>query len=306
MQDITESEKPVGIKTAVALGLFDGVHLGHRRVLDKAAALARENGIKPAVFTFNTASVTSKSTGRIEQLTTDEGKRQRLEALGFEYVYSPQFEKLKDMDAERFVGEILKDKLGARYAVCGENFSFGRGGSADSKTLCRLCKKYGIETAIESRLQSGGEVVSSTLIRELIKNGGISRANELLGYNFGFCAKVEHGNEIGRTWDFPTINQRLPEGLVLPKFGVYCSKTLVGGEWKESITNIGIKPTVGGLKMPLAETFIINYSGDLYGEDVALTLFEFVRPERVFDSFDGLKAEIARNTEFVKEYFGIK
>lgn len=297
---IDRPERAVG-KTVAALGIFDGVHMGHRAVLDLALERARETGAEPAVFTFDTVSVTSK--GRLEALITDADKLRRFERMGFEYVYSSDFALLKDMSAERFVSEILADKLNAACAVCGADFRFGRGGAADSADLKRICAEYGIEVCTVSQLKIGGEPVSSTRIREFIKNGEIAQANRLLGYRYGYTLPVEHGFERGRTWDFPTINQRIPEGLVLPRFGVYCAKVIIDGVWHAGVTNIGVKPTVEKDSPPLAETFIIGYSGDLYGRTLDIELYEFVRPEMRFPSFEELKDEIGRNTEQVKKYF---
>lgn len=291
-------------KTIAALGLFDGVHLGHRAVLDRTLRKAQEKGAQPAVFTFDTGSVTSK--GDLRALITDGDKLRRFGQMGFEYVYSADFSGLKDMTAEQFADEILADKLGAVCAVCGRDFRFGKGGAADSCDLARICAERGIEVCTVEQLKIGGEAVSSTRIRGLVERGEIAKANELLGYRYGYTLAVEHGYQRGRTWDFPTINQTIPEGLVLPRFGVYCSKVLIDGKWYAGVTNIGVKPTVKVKTAPLAETFIIDYDGDLYDKTIEIRLYEFVRPERTFPSFDELKAEIGRNTDFTKRYFGIE
>jgi riboflavin kinase/FMN adenylyltransferase len=289
--------------TAAALGIFDGVHLGHRRVIDLAVKKAEEIGAEPAVFTFNTGTVTSK--GRFEPLITDEDKAERLHAMGIKSIRSFDFGQLCGLTAERFVKEILSDTMNAACAVCGEDFRFGRNGAADAEDLKRICAECGIEVCTVGQLEIDGAAVSSTRIRELIKSGEIARANRLLGYRYGYTLTVEHGFERGRTWDFPTVNQAIPEGLVLPKFGVYCSKVLIDGVWYAGVTNIGVKPTVEKASPPLAETFIIGFSGDLYGKRLPLELYEFVRPEKIFPSFDELKAEIGRNTEFTKRYFNL-
>ena len=298
---IIDGNERVGANTVTALGIFDGVHLGHRRVLSAAKKRAAEVHALPAVFTFKTLSVTSK--GRLEALLTDEDKLSRFEQLGTEYVCEADFDELKGLDPEEFIDRILVERLHCVCAVCGEDFTFGKGGSADADDLARLCAKRGIETAKVSQLTIGGEPVSSTNIRSLIKKGEIAHANALLGSRFGITAEIEHGAQIGRTWNFPTINQTIPEGLVLPRFGVYCSKVCVDGVWFPSVTNIGIKPTVGGTEKPLAESFIIGFEGDLYGRKLTTELYEFVRPEQKFSSFAELREEIGRNTEFTKRYF---
>ena len=149
----------------------------------------------------------------------------------------------------------------------------------------------------------GGEVISSTEIRRCVREGEIAKANEMLGYHFGFCLEVEHGFQRGRTWDFPTINQQIPKGRVMPKLGVYCSAVEIDGNKYAGVTNIGVKPTVHVETAPLAETFIMDYHGDLYGRNLKLELHEFLRPEKMFDSFDSLREEIAKNKEQAVRYF---
>ncbi|WP_243113117.1 riboflavin biosynthesis protein RibF [Ruminococcus sp. Marseille-P6503] len=293
-----------GQETVCALGLFDGVHRGHRLIIEGAAAEARRRGIKSAVFTFQTDSVTSKGhDGRIEMLLTDEEKRRHFERLGADYLFSPVFGDYRQMTPEAFVRDVLKGKLHCVCAVCGTDYTFGSGAAGKAEDLIRLGKTYGIEVKVTEQLRYNGGVISSTEIRRLIRQGDIARANEMLGYRYGYTLPVEHGSELGRTWSFPTINQKIPKGLVLPKFGVYCSRVLIDGKWYNGVANIGVKPSVNVETEPLAETFIIGYEGDLYGRELELRLYEFVRPERKFASFEELKAEIGRNTEFTKKYF---
>lgn len=307
MKLITDDGQNVMTKpSAVALGLFDGVHRGHQMIIGEAVKAAKADGINSAVFCFKTDTVTSKGhDGRIEMLMTDKEKAKLIDSLGVDYLYSPDFNDMKSLAPEDFVRDVLKGFLDCRYAVCGTDFTFGKGAAGKAEDLAALGKKYGIEVRVMDQLLYEGGVISSTEIRRLIRSGGISGANEMLGYRYGYVAEVEHGYERGRTWSFPTINQRIPKGLVLPKFGVYCSKVLIDGKWYSGVTNIGVKPTVNVETAPLAETFIIGYEGDLYGRELELRLYEFVRPERKFDSFDELKAEIGRNTEFTKNYFSM-
>lgn len=303
MTEININEK-LSLPTAAALGIFDGVHLGHRRVVSEAVRYAGEKHIHAAVFTFNTSSVTTK--GRLESLMTDAQKKRVLGELGIEYLLATDFPPLRDMTAEQFVSEILVGCMNVRCAVCGDDFRFGKGGTADCNELARLCAQHGIETITVPQLKIGGEPVSSTRIRELIKSGGIARAGALMGGRFGFELPVVHGFSRGHTWGFPTINQELPENVVKPRFGVYCSKALVEGRWIAGVTNIGVKPTVEDRSPPLAETFLIDYHGNLYGKTIRVELYEFIRPEMKFKDFEHLKAEIGRNTEFAKNFFGVE
>ena len=296
---------PQGRESVCALGLFDGVHRGHRYIIDTAVSQAQQSGRASAVFCFKTDSVTSKGhDGRLEMLLDDDQKRARIALAGADYLYSPEFADLKGMRPEAFVRDILYGKMGCTGAVCGEDFTFGRGAVGKAEDLVRLGEKYGISVTIAPPLKDGDETISSTLIRKLIRQGEIVRANELLGYHCGFELEVEYGFQRGRTWNFPTINQAIPRGRVLPRFGVYCSRVSFEGKKYEAVTDIGLKPTVeAGLTRPLAETFILDYEGDLYGKKVKLQLYEFLRPEKRFDSIDELKSEIRRNTLQAAVYF---
>ena len=298
MKDITNTGIS-GEETAVALGIFDGVHRGHRRVLEKAFS---HSELKKAIFTFNTHTVDSKGKD-YKMLITDSFKKTLLSRAGADYIYSPDFYKLKTMPAEDFARDILKGRLGAKVAVCGEKFRFGHNALGDSEALIRYGRKYGFDVEIVERLDDNGTRISSSLIRRLVSEGEIVQANRLLGYNYGYCLEVIHGNEIGRTWDFPTINQQIPGGLVLPRFGVYVSRVHIGESRYVGVTNIGVKPSIEKNIKPLAETYIVGFEGDLYGQEIELELLEFVRAERKFDSFDELRAEIKRNTEYAKKAY---
>lgn len=292
MKDITTEYSPLGEPTAIALGVFDGVHLGHRLVID--TAVKKSGGeVRSAVFTFKSDTVMNKGS---ERLLTNSEKLRRLSQRRIDYVCCPDFGEYRDMPCEDFVKEVLVGRLGCRYAVCGRDFRFGRGAQGDAGRLTELGKALGFEVTVLDKLALAGETVSSTVIKEHIRKGEIERANELLGYRFGYREPVIHGNELGRTWDFPTINQRLPEGITVPRFGVYCSRVKIDGKSYTGVTNIGVKPTVAEGIKPLAETYIIDYSGDLYGRVIQTGLERFIRPERRFGSIDELRRQIAEDT----------
>ena len=303
MKEICKGEVPAA-ETVCALGLFDGVHRGHRLVIETAVKLARQRGLRSAVFTFRTDTVTSKGhDGRIEMILTDREKQEHFERLGVDHLYSPDFCELKDLSGEEFVKEVLIGRLRCNAVVCGYDFRFGRGAKDDCNSLKFYGQKYGFEVYVCEKLTYEGEDVSSTVIRQYIRTGHVDRANKLLGYTFGFSLPVEHGRELGRTWNFPTINQTVPQGQILPKFGVYASRVKIGGDEYFGVTNVGVKPTLRAHDAPLAETYILGYSGDLYGQRIDLMLDRFIRPEQGFDSFEELKAQIARDTQTVREYY---
>lgn len=303
MVDLTGTNNVPGSSTAVAMGLFDGLHYGHKTVIKYAADVAESTpGIEPAVFTFDTASVTSKGSGGVEYILSHEMKFELIESLGVKYIYSPDFMNFKDLSGEEFVELVLCGKLNAKFAACGEDFRFGKGAKYGVNELDRLCRKHGISLRVVPPVtESRGIRISSTMIRELIRSGNIEKANLLLGSHFTMKLPVAYGSRLGRTLNFPTINQYLPKRQVMPKFGVYASKTEAMGKIYRSVTNIGVKPTVGS-EAPLAETYIIGFDGsDLYGETAKISLISFIRPEIKFDGVDELKAQIARDTQAVME-----
>lgn len=285
LNSIPALEKP----TFVAIGCFDGVHLAHRQIL-KMVTAGKETGLIPAVFTFDSDPDTAPK-GAPLLLPTDE-KLRLFEKLGIEIVFLLPFAAVRDMTAEAFVAEVLQGRCHAGQVCCGYNFHFGKGGSADSDCLRSLCAAQGLGVTVVSELDIGGQPVSSTRIRQLIQDGQIHEANDLLGRPFSFAYPVAHGRKLGRKLGFPTMNQYLREDFVKPKNGVYCSETVVDGVPYPSVTNIGLKPTVGGETTVSAETWIQNFSGDLYGRTIAVTLFHFLRGEEKFPSLTALTAQI--------------
>ena len=290
MIDITCGAPP-SEKTAVALGYFDGLHLGHMGVI--GAALAQRD-LKPAVFTFNCDTTLPKFRSP-EDIISFENKCELLSKAGVEYVYAPDFANVCTLTDDDFVRQILHEKLNAGYACCGRNFRFGLGGHGTPEILESIGRKYGIRVEIVEDVCLDGKMISSSHIRELIRMGEIEKANRLLGYEWLFKLPVVHGNEIGRTIDFPTINQILPETNVMPRFGVYRSFVNVHGRHYRGLTNIGIRPTIEHSRGVICETHILGFSGDLYGEEIAVSLCEFIRPERKFADINELKAQIERD-----------
>lgn len=281
-------------RSAAALGIFDGVHLGHRAVINRAVELARINNISSAVFTFDTATVTSK--GRNDHLLPAQVKHSVIKELGIEKILSVPFESVKNHTAEEFVRDILCGELGAVYAVCGEDFRFGKNASGNAGVLKELGKKYGFEVDIVPAVKDrNGRRVSSTDIRKMLACGDIKEANILLGSPYSFKLKVENGFRIGRTLNFPTVNQYFEKGQAPLCYGVYASRAEYGGKCYQSVTNIGMKPTVANTDVPLAETHIIGFDGDIYGEEVKISLLEYIRPEIKFDSIEELKKQIAED-----------
>lgn len=283
--------------TAIALGYFDGLHKGHRNVISLAAA-EKENGLTPVCFTFSKSPKSVLNSTQSNALMTNEDKIKTLERLGIERTYQADFEKIMNMPAKDFAQKILIDTLKAEKLFCGFNYRYGKNGEGSAKTLKSFCESKGIALTIVPAQESEGEVVSSTLIRKLIIDGNVKRANELMCSRFGFSSVIEHGKRLGRELGTPTINQPLCSELVVPKFGVYASiVTLESGETYCGVTNIGIKPTVGG-NTPLCETWMPKYKGgEIYGQSADVRLLEFIRKERKFSGIDELKNAILDNSK---------
>lgn len=300
MLDITSSDIKPDKKTAVALGLFDGIHCGHRAVLDGALSF-REKGLSPGVFTFETETVTTKGNGHLDVILPHDLKEEFFSEMGIEYYCSPDFSEIKDMTATDFVSGIIVGRMNAGAVVCGTDFRFGKGACGGVHELKLLCEPLGIAVMVIPPAKIDGEVISSTLIRRLIREGEMRRANNFLGYDFTLRLPVARGNQLGRTMNFPTINQYLPKEQLVPKFGVYASYTVVDGKEYGSVTNVGVKPTIGGESSPLAETNIFGFEGELYGKTVRVSLTDFIRPEQKFSGLKELSAQMAKDVLISKE-----
>lgn len=301
MIDLTGTNNIPIRQTAVALGLFDGLHSGHQDVIHKAVDFIPQ-GFSPAVFTFLTDTITSKGDGGVDIILSNNLKFELLERLGVEYIYSPDFLNFKDLTAQQFVRMVLRDKLRAKYVICGEDFRFGKGALCGYKELNELCNANNIEVIIIPPTIIDGEIVSSTRIRNFIKAGDITAANRLLGYDFQMKLRVVKGNQLGRTLNFPTINQYIPARQIVPLFGVYYSKVEIDGKIYKSITNIGIKPTIGGEVAPLSETFILGFNGDIYGQSIKVSLRRFIRTEKKFANINELTKQMNLDLEIAEDF----
>lgn len=277
-------------KRSVALGIFDGVHLGHRAVMKMT-----ENSGIPAVFTFNNTSLPTKQGRMIEYIYTDAQKEALIRALKIREIFSENFSDIRNMSGSEFAENIIVRKLGAASVACGRDFRFGRDASCGINELSVLGRRYGFEVMVAEDVLCGGEPVSSGRIRSLLGQGDVIAAAELLDRSYMISGRIVHGRQIGRTLDFPTINQLFAEGQLIPCCGVYASETVIGGYDYDSVTNIGVKPTVGGENKPLAETHIIGFSGDLYGKELDVELRRFLRPEVKFNSLEELREQISKD-----------
>ncbi len=296
--------------TAIAIGKFDGVHLGHRRLLEEILA-KKQDGLEACVFTFDVSPsvLFGLSDGKV--LTTREEKRRIFREMGVDVLVEfPMTLETAAIEPEDFARRFLSDALGCRFIAAGDDLSFGRYGRGNAALLQSLAEELSFEVKTIAKVQIDGTPVSSTYIRSLVEAGEMEEAARFLGESYCVDGKVVHGNHFGHSLGFPTMNLIPSEDKLLPPFGVYASKVRLENENKlyKGITNVGLKPTVHGeggsdasnkteaLRAGV-ETHLLDYDGDLYGQQAQVFLHHFQRPERKFESLDALKAQIAKDVE---------
>lgn len=289
-------------RSVVTLGKFDGLHRGHDKLLSRTLELGKK-GYETVVFTFDVSPLVKLGTRITRTLLTNEERRALLERKQMDcLIECPFIPELIQMEPEDFVREILAVQLRAAYVVVGPDFHFGYERKGNPQLLKKLGQRYGFRVEILTKEMEDDREISSTWIRETLREGRIEKVNRLLGYPYFVKGKVVHGRHLGRTWGLPTINQIPEDGKLLPPFGVYASRTYVNGEEFFGISNIGVKPTV---EVPFAgvETYLFECNEDLYGKDAWVEFFQFVRPECKFDSVEELREQIQRDANAGRKFF---
>lgn len=283
-------------KTAVALGGFDSLHIGHIKILEATVSYAREHGLTPAVYLFRSPFKSGRSVNSFEK------RLEILEELGTEIVLADEFTpEIMKLSAEEFFEEYICRKFGAEYVGAGYNYTFGANGAGTAKTLAEMCEARGIECRIQPRV-SLNHTASSTYIMRLVSEGRIDEANKYLGRPFSINGEVVRGSELGRKIGFPTANIEIPIDRIYPKPGVYISSVNIDGDEYRAITNVGSKPTVGEGVMNI-ETNIFDYSGDLYGRKIEIGFRRFIRRIEKFESVEALREQLVRDRECASRYF---
>jgi riboflavin kinase/FMN adenylyltransferase len=279
----------INIPTAVALGKFDGVHLGHRRIL---AEVLGQNETS-AVLTFDPLPEVCFGSGDGKKLLTAAEKEALLEKLGINIlVYFPLNKKSAAMEAEAFVRDVLRGRLKMAFICAGDDVRFGAGGRGDGALLEALAQGAGFRAKLIPKLRFGEREISSTYVREAVVAGDMPLAECLLGDFFLLGGRVAEGAKLGRRLGFPTVNIYPPAEKILPPYGVYFSKVSCRQGEFQGITNIGVKPTVSDVGRVAAETYIYDFDGDLYDEQITVRLAKFHRPERKFANIAELKAQV--------------
>ena len=291
-------------KKVMALGFFDGIHIGHAALMNMIIKRAQEYDAEPAVLTFDVhpdSLVFKKNVPLIN--SADDRERILSRCFGIYDVVVVHFsQSVMHMDWKVFIDELIDD-MDLCHIVVGHDFKFGYKGLGTAEKLKEYCAQRGVGCDIIPPVCKDGVVVSSTLIRGLIESGEIEKANEYLGRPHTLTDVVRSGYHLGTQMGTPTINMRFPEGVIIPRHGVYAAKAYVDGEEYMSVTNVGVRPTVsedGGVNV---ESFLLDFTGNLYGRLVRLDFYKFMRPERKFDDIDELAAQIKHDAESTREYF---
>jgi riboflavin kinase/FMN adenylyltransferase len=291
-------------KRVIALGFFDGVHLGHAKLLELTKKRAAEQNASPAVLSFDTHPDNLVRGERIKLITSAAGRVDLIERLfGINQTLIVHFSDDTMRLSWREFLDILRNELSAAGLIAGHDFRFGYGGEGDAEKLKAYCAKYNISCDIVDQVKLGGVTVSSTLIRGLIERGDMERATAFLGHPHTLVDTVRYGYRLGGKIGAPTINMRFPEGVLVPALGVYVSRVQLEDGLKSAVTNIGVRPTVSGGESVSVESFILDYSGDLYGRQVRVEFYKFIRPEKKFSDIAELKEQITKDTLATREYF---
>lgn len=292
--------------TALAIGKFDGVHVGHKRLLGQLIRMKETEGLVPTILTFDPSPETFFGYGSEYELSTRAEKHRLFERMGIELLIEFPFNKESAATPpDAFIRDTLVRDLRVRFVAAGPDLSFGDKGSGNYELLQFLAPRYNYEAMMVQKELYKGQVISSTLVRSLVAQGRMEDVTACLGEPYAILGKVRHGNRIGRTIDIPTVNQIPPAEKLLPPHGVYYSDVIVDGELYHGMTNIGVKPSVTDGSSLTVETYIYGFSGDIYGETIVTLLHTYKRPEIHFDGLDALKAQMRADVDAGRTYFGI-
>ena len=299
MQIFTKLNKNPNL--SLALGFFDGVHLGHKKVIKSAVDFAKRNGIKSAVVTFKEHPCCFFRGICPKYILTREERLKHIEALGVDYVYLLDFNsKLCMLSAEDYLREVLVGNFSPKSISTGFNHYFGAKKSGNVTLLAEKQLEYGYQYFEIPPQKVFGKTISSTVIRELLSKGQIKNANEMLGYNFSITGEVVKGQQLGRTIGFRTANLIYPNELIDLPFGVYLTVVTLGGKKYQGVTNFGIRPTVSDSHKCTLETHILDFEKDIYGKYITVEFIKMIRAEKKFKSLNELKNQIIADVLSVK------
>lgn len=290
----------------LCLGHFDGVHIGHRALVEELKHLnaARDVRLPLGVLLFTTPPTATLSKSPTPQLTTLEEKLQLMAEAGLDFAVLYDFPAIKDMSPEDFIARVLIGDCNTKMLVCGFNYSFGAKGAGTPTDLKRLfAAQQGRVLSVMPPITDGPYTISSSLVRAMLQGGHPDDAARLLGRPYTLCGEVKDGRRLGRTMGLPTANLTFPHGALVPMHGVYAVHVKVGARLYQGICNIGVRPTVNEGKDVNCETFIFDFDGDLYGKTIAVQFLYFLREEQRFADLAELEAQIRRDIARAKKYF---
>lgn len=291
------------LPTAVALGNFDGVHLGHQELIRRTVQKAKTADLRSAVFTFsNHPRDLLPKEKKVKSILYKDEKRQIVETLGVDYLFDVPFTKeMMTMEPVNFINRLLLDRLKMKAAFCGFNYRFGYKAQGNPDVLRNVGMEKGFEVVEIPPYRIKGNVVSSSLIRTLIASGQVEKCMAYMGRNYAIGGEVVVGNRLGRTLGFPTSNLVIDPSMVTPPNGVYVTYCTYNGVRYPSVTNVGIKPTIGHYNKNV-ETHIFNFDKELYGKKIIVEFLKKTRDEVKFDSVKDLSEQIVRDCREAKEF----
>lgn len=282
-------------ETAAALGKFDGVHIGHRRLLDEII-LRKGRGLAACVFTFDPTPAVFFGSSDGRELTTKEEKRLLFERLGIDILIEyPLDAGTASMPPEDFAVQVLARQMNVRYIAAGSDLSFGAGGAGDAALLERLGPELGFEISTIDKVCMDGVEVSSTYVRSQVEGGHMQAVERLLGMPYMIAGRVAEGRKLGRRLGFPTVNLLPGANKLLPPNGVYFSRVRRGGKMYRAISNVGCKPTVASGGVVGVESYIYDFDEMIYGEEIEVYLWGFLRPERRFENVEALREQLEKD-----------
>ena len=293
-------------KRVIALGFFDGVHIGHGALLRRTRQVADSLGCTAAALTFDAPPAQVISGTPVALISSAQDRARLMRRLyGMDEVLVRHFDRtLMQLSWQEYIETLLIGELGAAYVVCGADHRFGFHGAGTAARLRAFCASRGVGCDIVEKVELDGAPVSSTRIRALLQAGELDAARRLLGHAQLLSGTVAHGAHRGSAIGFPTANLPFPAGVLVPPRGVYCAQAqLEGGALYPAVVNIGVHPTAGSLPAAILEAHLCGFDGDLYGRPLAVWLYHFLRPERAFSSMDALAAQIAYDRAETVEYF---
>lgn len=300
MKVIFDPEEPIDDHTSATIGNFDGVHVGHKKIISSIEEMAKSKGLSTCVITFHPHPQKVLKNIDVPLLAPIRERLKLLEKEGVDYVACYTFtDEISNMSAKEFITDILVGKLNVKHLIVGPDFSFGKKREGNAELLREMGKAHNFETEVLGPVLIDNEVVSSSAIRKLLKKGDVKKAAKFLGYDFYIEGQVTEGEKRGRKIGFPTVNLET-DWDILPKVGVYATRAYVNDDKFNSITNVGYRPTFGENKL-LVETHIFDFNSDVYGRRVKIEFVDRIRDEERFENVDALVAQIKRDVEEVKK-----